>query len=647
MWKPTQGKTQPLNTEGIRVFTQTEKNLPMLPEGAPSPNWRPRTPQEYADEGYILISVENATRYPNALIRKGHRNGRTFEEEGLKENNGCVYVATKKGDMKLTDFVVRVESIKHKHTQSGVYDCLVLLLQKGNKSLPYEVKKEGYRSLAKALRQDHPEFKIFPQVDKCQSYFESYLARIYDEAIKKDLPETDSYDYAGWQMLSNGQMYFFSGLDEECTASLALVPIDEANVDVTSAVRWLFHLVELGEPQAMWPIFLYKFTGVLAKPFSDTWNRINFVLNICGPTGTGKTTISRPMYGDFDPDLQIISFRASAAGADHFIESKYDAVTVLDDLSNAMEKKSRELFEHVLRQFGDSNGRVMASSDGGVKRISMRGGIVITSESLLEGIRQSSELRLLVVPITKTSFSTELCQTLTADAVRRKRKPKGCYSQMDIAMTAFIRYVSYHYEEIVDGISLETTPATDVHFRRLQNVYALLLHIGSIVYDFGAAYSALTCTKEEFMQKLQFFLTQVIQYNDVLGLQADPATLFLKMIVSAIKQNLLPIALEKDDFAKRMNAFIGYFESEHDGRKLKIDPDRTYEWMRHRCRGIGLQFSTTPHELQKKLLDAGFSEGYQQKNHASKALKQVTINGNKLSLLVLRWDVVLAATETA
>lgn len=644
MWKPTYGKTRPLNTEGIHVFKQTEANLPALPKRSPISNWRPHTPQEYEAEGRVLIPAGGAAKYPQSLNIPS-RNGLVFKEEYLKERDGCVYVETKKGDAKLTDFVVRVESLNHRHTLAGVKDYLCLLLQKGTRSLSYAIKKENYRSLSKALRQDHPEFKIFPQIDKCQSFFESYLTCVYDEAIKKDLLETDSYDHAGWQTLPNGHMHFFSGLDEECTSTLSLVPLDKVNIDVASAVRWLFHLVELGEPQAMWPIFLYKFTGVLAKPFLDTWNHINFVLNICGPTGTGKTTISRPMFGDFDPDLQIISFRASAAGADHFIESKYDAVTVLDDLSNSMEKKSRELFEHVLRQFGDSNGRVMASSNGGVKRISMRGGIVITSESLLEGIRQSSELRLLVVPITKTSFSTELCQTLTADAVQRKRKK--CYPQMDIAMTAFIRYVSYHYEEIVDRISRETTPAIDVHFRRLQNVYALLHHIGSIVYDFGAAYGALTCTKEEFMQTLQFFLAQVIQYNDVLGLQADPATLFLKMIVSAIKQNLLPIAQEKDDFAKRTNAFIGYFESEQDGRKLKIDPDRGYEWMRHRCRGIGLQFSTTPHELQKKLLDAGFSEGYQQKGHASKTLKQVTINGNKLSLLVLRWDSVLAATETS
>lgn len=237
----------------------------------------------------------------------------------------------------------------------------------------------------------------------------------------------------------------------------------------------------------------------------------------------------------------------------------------------------------------------------------------------------------------------ELGQTLNADAAKRKR-PR-CYSQMDIAMTAFIRYVSDHYEQIIDNISREKTASAKVHFLRFQNVYSLLQHIGSIVYDFGVAYGVIACTKEQFMQNLQNILISVIQYNDAIGLQSDPTTLFLTMLVPAVKLKQIKIAPTKEAFAMQTDAYLGFFEDENDGRKLKMKPFKVYTWILRTCRDMQVDFSAERTELFKKLFDAGFSEGYQQKNHASKPLKQVTINGDKLALLVLRWDFILTTTE--
>ena len=645
MFRPTSSEVQPLRTEGGAVFKQEETDVSELIDEPHDPNWRPHTAEEYEAEGRITISVARNMNigYPTSSIVLGIGGTKSFDDAEVKEVGSCVYAETAKGDVKLANFIVRVQSIDHRHSLSGTTDYLKLLLQKDRRKISYEIKKAGYCSLAKALRQDHAEFMIFPKIDRHMSRFETYLACVYGEAVEGGLPETHSYDYAGWQVLPSGEWHFFSNLDKECLSTRSLLPIGSIRTEIPSAVNWLFHLTELGDPKVMWPIFLYKFTGVLAKPFVDVLKPINFILDICGKTNTGKTSVARPMYGDFDPDLEMVNFTGTASGIDRFVESKYDGVAVVDDLSNTLDKQSQQTLERLLRQFCDTNGRVTAAAAGGINRTTMRGGIVVTSEDVLEGNRQSSTLRLLVVPVARESFQKALLDTLQVDALQRKRN--GHYSQMDIAMTAFIDFVSHNYDEIGSQILTDAIDSADVQFPRLQNTYELLQHIGSIVYDFGVRYGALQLPKGQYMSNIRSILKPLIRYNSALGTQADPSTLFLSMIVPAIKQNLLPIAQGKEVFAQNMSCFMGFFELESDGRKLKVDHERIYGWVLQHCRSIGLPFQASLSELLKKLLDAGYSEGYQQKDHAGKPLKQLTIAGKKLKLLVLRWDSIVKVTE--
>lgn len=394
----------------------------------------------------------------------------------------------------------------------------------------------------------------------------------------------------------------------------------------------------------MIPMFLYKFVGVLAAPFQKAMRPINFILDICGPTGIGKTSVAQPFFNDFDPELSMVNFTATPSGIDRFIESKHDSITLLDDLSTILDCESRRTLERVLRQFCDSNGRVTAARDGGYNRIEMRGGIVLTSETPLEGSRQSSMLRLLVLPATPNSFDPNLVPLLRTDMVQRRTE--GGYSKMDIAMTAFIDYVTTNYEKIVYTAASYKTDAAPMKFRRLQTTYELLQLIAQVVFGFGQQYGVFSADEcIHFPEKLKNALLPIITYNTLLGQQADPMMLFLSTIVPAIDQKLLRIAPTKNVFAGQTATYMGYFETEDGCKKLKVDPHRIYEWVVQSFRKSNFRFSATLQEILKKLNDAKLSEGYAQKGHAAKTLKQVTINGEKLSLLVLLWDDVRMATD--
>ncbi len=637
-------KLQPMKSKGFHIIDNVEESLPEIPDEPSSQPIPLRTMQQYASSGRAMLPIGGirarmaASPFNTAIVMKCLGNG-AFEEREC-----CVYARNEKNEEdQLTNFIVRIDSIIHKHTLTGTTDFKRLRVITTNKSFSIDIEAKKYLSLKDKLKEEHPECIIFAHVKDRFALFAEYLQHVFTDSEGMQLQEIDGFDHAGWQKLPDRKMHYFSALDEECTAQRSLVPLNTLNkATVQEAVHWLFHLPTLGEAQAMWPIFLYKFTGVLAKPFEDVMNPIKFILYIRGTTNSGKTSVAQSMYSDFDADSSMVNFTGTASGIDRFIESKYDGIAVVDDLANSADPKSREILDRLLRQFCDSNGRVTAAKDKGFVRTTMRGGIVITAESTPEGARQSSSLRLLFVPIKKNTFQRELIQQLKSDAALRRID--GEYSKMDIAMSAFIGFVTQYYVEIQHQIATEATVSADIPFPRLQDTYDALQHIASIVYDFGVAHGVIAIPKDQYMSNLQRILTPLIQRNAELGMQVDPMTMFLGKLVAGVNQGLLPVAKNKLGFAQQPTAFAGYFEAEPDGLKLKLDPSRAYVWVRQQYRSSGLSFSTTPQELQRKLLEAGFSEGYLQKNHSGKTLKQVTINGHKISLLVLRWDNVLNAT---
>ena len=648
----------PGDEDSLSFYTDGAEILSDLPEeirNRPQPDTefvplRLHTPEEYAMEGYVMTDNASAVTDQIAIAVKKTNDVRVIDESPFIEKGTHLFMKTKKGDeILLANFTVSFSRMVHKHTLHGEADYYDLILRKDSTELSITISTAGYFSLPSVLTKgNHSDFRIEPSVPNNLQYFRDYLSRIF-ELSKHTLQVAETYDYAGWQELENGQMHYFSALDEGCSDDRALIPIAGLPfATFQESVRWLFHLQKLGDPIVMMPMFLYKFAGILAAPFAKAMHPIEFILTICGPSGIGKTTVSRPFFGDFDPELNMTNFSATSSGIERFIQSKHDGIALLDDLSSITDRESLRTLERVLRQFCDSNGRITAARDGGYTRTMMRGGIVLTSETPLEGSRQSSILRLLHVPATYASFDERLVPILQADALNRRMSEPDNYSKMDVAMTAFVAFVTDRYNEIVRGVVNHTPDLISVKFRRLQTVYTMFHLIDEVVCEFGDQYGVFSDEEKcHHRQTLQNALLSVINYNSLLGQQSDPMMLFLNTIVPDIKQNLLRVASTKEEFAGQMTGFVGYFDTEDGRKKLKVDPQRVFEWVIQRFRKSSFHFTATLQELLKKLLDAGLSEGYAQKGHAAKTLKQVTIDGKKLPLLVLRWDEVLTVVENS
>ena len=253
----------------------------------------------------------------------------------------------------------------------------------------------------------------------------------------------------------------------------------------------------------------------------------------------------------------------------------------------------------------------------------------------MEGVRQSSQLRLLVIPVQKNSFAEELVPMLRSDAIRRQIP--GSFSLMDIGMTAFIRYVEAHYQEIKQKIAGYRAEQLPTDFRRLQASYEVLAIIAEIVDCFFREYGISALGDKLDLPTWKAHLKQIIWYNSSLGEIANPVGLFLTTIVQRINQNLIPIATSREIFAENTAAYYGYWENDGNSKKLKVDPDRIFTDAMTCFKKASFKAPFTQAEILRKLADMQLSETYKQKGRASKAVKSIRINGQSLRMLVLDW----------
>jgi len=607
---------------------------PVIEKPNPSSMLKAKPSEYYETQMRQMLSFEPARREDAGIVRA--KKAIIVPNEELYEDQKKLWVRVKDKLVAISNFIVKLDCIVIRHSLQNTEKFFKVRICSTFKEIPLEIPQQQFLSLASILGRSHPEYRIEPSHHKRHELFRSYLSQLVEKAASMSVPEICTYTYAGWQNINGLQMHYFSALDRECTSEISLVPLHTLSTgQIVEGIKFLAQLSTMGEKTVMVPMFLYKFAGVLAAPFREAMKPITFILDICGPTGIGKTAVSRPFYGDFDASLEITNFTATASGIDRFIQSKHDFVALLDDLSSITDREALRTLERTLRQFCDSNGRITAARGGGINRIDTRCGLVLTSEGPLEGTRQSSQLRILVIPVQKNSFEEELVPLLRSDAMRRQIP--GTFSLMDIGMTAFIRYVEVHYQDIklkIAGYRAEQLPT---EFRRLQASYEALVIIAEIVDAFLKEYGISALGDKLDLPTWKAHLKQIILYNSSLGEIANPVGLFLTTIVQRINQNLIPIATSREIFAENTAAYYGYWENDGNSKKLKVDPDRIFTDAMTCFKKASFKAPFTQAEILRKLADMQLSETYKQKGRASKAVKSIRINGQSLRMLVLDW----------
>ena len=278
-----------------------------------------------------------------------------------------LWVKTKETEAKkITNFVVKltgkIVKIGLHEEQEEFYN---IRLESDSHSTDYMIECSDYLELQSKIEKNIRLMYVdSTTVQKASQFFKIYLSQLLAREINRLTVHT-VIKFSGWYPIKTDTWHYWSGLDATCESTRNLVNLTCISMtDQYAADQFALSVLDWGDPQVMVPVFLHSFSGILYKLFHAAGCPIQYILDLCGPTGVGKTLLMRLLFCPFDPERRMANFTSTAKGIELFCEQNLDSVAVVDDLSSMQDTKSKELLERLLRQYCDGNGRLYSTNGG-------------------------------------------------------------------------------------------------------------------------------------------------------------------------------------------------------------------------------------------------------------------------------------------
>lgn len=540
--------------------------------------------------------------------------------------------------IQLSNFKVEILSIIKciSLTEEKTFYKIKIFNETTNEIIDIEQKK--YFNLYAELAKAHAEFRLYADSNKSTGLFREYLSIIYQRK-KSFLKIKNFYEFSGWIKEKN-HIWYISGSDENCNSKRKIAYLKNVNWQNIFANGWRVLNLSV-DKRVVLPLFLQMHIGYTAKLFEDAGLPVQYIFNIIGATGSKKTAVAKILYCLFDM-TDGINFTATDRAIEIYAEKCHDATVLLDDLYSVKEKTVLDKMHRFLRIYADGIGRVRSVNSGTeIERMDTRYAVVITAESMLDGLQQSAKLRNFVVRVRKDTFNDNVLRQFQIEAKEATFEER--LNSLEIYFSAYIRFLESNYAQIVKEIINFQPPAMKLKFARQATIYKILSFQAKIILDFGKVCGFFTdidvqCLWDEWISILQ----SVMLENQYLCNQEEPYRLFLETVMQSYAQKIIQICNSKSEYELTAKFSYGYIEQ----NILKLEPNKIFDYVMTYYSHIGRGFSATLNDIISILYEKGVVDAYEQKNHKAKMLKSVVINGIKTKFLCLKMDKIKQILES-
>lgn len=587
-----------------------------------------------------LISIVPAIN-DEKTITTGMGEEEIFDDKFIEKEQG-VYII-KNSDkfnkiVRLSNFKVEILSIKKHIFLSKEELFYEIKIFNDNINEIVEIEQTQYFNIYSEVAKIHPEFRLYSDSYKSAGLFREYLSAVYQRK-KNFLKINNFYEYSRWINDDNSVRYI-SGSDENCNSKRKIAYLKNINLQNIFASAWRI-LSLSADKRVVLPLFLQMHIGYTAKLFEDAGLPVQYIFNIIGATGSKKTAVAKILYCLFDM-TDGINFTATDCAIEIYAEKCHDATVLLDDLYSVKEKTVLDKMHRFLRIYADGIGRVRSVNSGTeIERMDTRYAVVITAESMLDGLQQSAKLRNFVVRVRKDTFNDNVLRQFQIEAKEATFEER--LNSLEIYLSAYIRFLESNYAQIVKEIINFQPPAMKLKFARQATIYKILSFQAKIILDFGKVCGFFTdidvqCLWDEWISILQ----SVMLENQYLCNQEEPYRLFLETVMQSYAQKIIQICNSKSEYELTAKFSYGYIEQ----NILKLEPNKIFDYVMTYYSHIGRGFSATLNDIISILYEKGVVDAYEQKNHKAKMLKSVVINGIKTKFLCLKMDKIKQILES-
>ena len=583
----------------------------------------------------IMPEIDEEKNSPTNLVDEEILDDRFIEKE-----TGVDVIKT--GDkfnktIRLSNFKVEILSMIKQIflTKEGIFYRVRIFNDSASEIV--EIEREHYLNLYAEVVKSHPEFRLCADTNKAIGLFREYLSIKYQKN-KNNIKMENFYQFAGW-INEKGLMRYISGSDEDCSSKRQIAYFRNIVLKDVFANGW--NVLNLSiDKQVILPLFLQMHIGYTAKLFEDAGMPVQYLFTIVGATGSKKTAVAKVLYALFDM-MEGINFTATDRAIELYAEQCHDGTLLLDDLFSVRDKAALEKIHRFLREYADGIGRARSIKAGTeIERMDTRYAVVVTAESMLDGLQQSAKLRNLIVHVRKNTFNDDVLRQFQIEAKQAHFDKK--LSPLEIYLSAYIRFLESNYNQIVKEMISFQPPEMKLKFARQATIYKILSFQAKLILDFGKVCGFFTNIEaQHFWGEWISVLQNLMLENQYLCNQEEPYRLFLEAIMQSSAQKIIQICNSKSEYELTAKFSYGYVEQ----NILKLEPDKIFDYVMNYYSHIGRGFSATLNDIISILYEKGTVDAYEQKNHKAKMFKTVVINGIKTKFLCLKMDKIKQVLE--
>ena len=236
------------------------------------------------------------------------------------------------------------------------------------------------------------------------------ICRILQESCSL-AEEVEVYNFNGWGG-DVGKRYFIYGNKKITSQGIESIEnrigtaAHHVDISVQEACSFINeNYLKILNNQLYAHIFLcYSVAANIHQLIRDIGGSVDFMLYICGETGTGKTSTTFPMLNPFD--ASNCSIGDSYASVMNIVHQNHCSVTILDDVKSRNNKQCVKILDSLSRIAGDKTTDLKRKCGKKVSSVALHNLIAATAE-VEPPLQTSSFPRLLVLNFDRNTVNSE------------------------------------------------------------------------------------------------------------------------------------------------------------------------------------------------------------------------------------------------
>lgn len=430
------------------------------------------------------------------------------------------------------------------------------------------------------------------------------------QLLSAEVNDRAVFAHLGWQYLDGKYVYLHStggigtdNVEVQIDANLSRYQFPRKPKFEIKAIKSVLTLHQIARNETIVPLIALAFLSPMVELFKLGGRIPNFLVLLYGLTGTRKTSLALiilSFFGEFGTTSPPASFKDTANAVELKSFQTKDSLLLIDDFhpqqSSAESRTMQQIFQKLLRAYGDRIGRARMGSDLKMRKAyPPRGMALVTGEDVPRG--HSSAARFLGIEVESNELNLSLLSEFQNDT-----------NSLNKAMAMFIGWLQPQFEEIGAQIG-ERFPlvrsnysAKSNHGRTAEAVAYLEIAYETMLLWMVESKALSNNEAEVMLEEARTVFSKLVINQNILSKEQTPIEIFVTNLTEMITRGKVTLTDKDQALGTRSSSTAIGWQSE---KYLYLLPEAAYNALAQQLGQRGEVVPVSATALWKQMASAG------------------------------------------